>query len=345
MTIDRRRLLQASSLLALAPLTSGLTTSAALAQLATALPAGGAASRDPGRWRACLAVANMLMLVGPAGQDLKLAYLRTLIDGGLPNATRPRKVLIVGAGIAGLTAGLLLKQAGHQVTIIEANANRIGGRIKTFRTDQVNRPEVPAPFTDPRLYAEAGAMRIPSTHPLTLAFIDKLGLHRRPFYNVDIDPTTGNTAAPPPAVTYQAFTGELWQRGPTDTAFKSPSARNQTWLNANGLQIRRADYARDPAALNAGFGLTGPDGAKTTGGLVDRVLSPLHDKYQIGSSDGGEGGDIHALVEGWARLIYDVEPDVLGRFSAGPGWAEPSCHRCSGNAAEHDIAATAVFLP
>ena len=75
-------------------------------------------------------------------------------------------VIVVGAGITGLVAGYLLEQAGHRVTIIEANGNRVGGRIKTFRVG----PERPVPpFQDPRLYAEAGAMRLPDFFPLTLA--------------------------------------------------------------------------------------------------------------------------------------------------------------------------------
>ncbi len=54
---------------------------------------------------------------------------------------------MVGAGIAGLVAGPLLKQARHRMRIIEANADRIGERIKTFRTG----PELvdkPSPFVD-----------------------------------------------------------------------------------------------------------------------------------------------------------------------------------------------------
>jgi hypothetical protein len=41
-----------------------------------------------------------------------------------------RHVIIIGAGISGLTAGLLLRENGFQVTIVEA-AERIGGRIHT----------------------------------------------------------------------------------------------------------------------------------------------------------------------------------------------------------------------
>ncbi len=43
-------------------------------------------------------------------------------------------MFVVGAGIAGLTAAKLLKDAGHNVTIFEGT-NRVGGRIQTYRCD------------------------------------------------------------------------------------------------------------------------------------------------------------------------------------------------------------------
>jgi monoamine oxidase len=76
----------------------------------------------------------------------------------------PKKVVIVGAGIAGLAAGYELLQAGHDVQILEAQ-HRVGGRVYTLRE----------PFAK-GLYGEAGAMRIPRAHTLTLAYIEKFGL-------------------------------------------------------------------------------------------------------------------------------------------------------------------------
>jgi monoamine oxidase len=88
-----------------------------------------------------------------------------LIHSGLPpRTTRPKKVIVVGAGMAGLVAAYELLRAGHDPLILEAQ-QRVGGRVYTLR----------APFTH-GLYAEAGAMRLPSAHKLTLAYVEKFKL-------------------------------------------------------------------------------------------------------------------------------------------------------------------------
>lgn len=79
-----------------------------------------------------------------------------------------KRVIIIGAGMAGLVAGYELARAGHDPLILEAQ-NRVGGRVYTLRT-----------FA-PGLYAEAGAMRIPRVHDLTLGYVEHFGLPLRPF--------------------------------------------------------------------------------------------------------------------------------------------------------------------
>jgi monoamine oxidase len=70
-------------------------------------------------------------------------YLDILAAFRLPaarmDAERPSKVMIIGAGITGLLTAILLRGAGHEVTILEANKNRAGGRIKTFRGTRIRR--------------------------------------------------------------------------------------------------------------------------------------------------------------------------------------------------------------
>ena len=95
---------------------------------------------------------------------------QSIVERGLlPRASQAGKVIVVGAGMAGLVAGYELFRAGHEVVILEAQGH-VGGRVRTLRT----------PFA-PGLYAEAGAMRIPGAHRLTLAYAERFGLSLLPF--------------------------------------------------------------------------------------------------------------------------------------------------------------------
>jgi monoamine oxidase len=87
----------------------------------------------------------------------------------LERSGAPKRVLVVGAGLAGLSAAFELNQAGHDVTILEART-RPGGRVYTLRD----------PFPD-GLYAEAGATRIPNHHHFTLRYAELFGLTLDPF--------------------------------------------------------------------------------------------------------------------------------------------------------------------
>jgi monoamine oxidase len=81
-----------------------------------------------------------------------------------------KKVLVLGAGMAGLVAAYELTQLGHEVTVLEART-RPGGRVHTLRE----------PFSD-GLYAEEGAARIPDEHDLTLKYVKTFELPLEPFY-------------------------------------------------------------------------------------------------------------------------------------------------------------------
>jgi monoamine oxidase len=102
------------------------------------------------------------------------AYARRLdalpLSGPSKRHGAAKKIVILGAGLAGLAAAEELSKAGHQVTVLEARM-RPGGRVYTLRK----------PFTD-GLYAEAGAGRIPSTHALTLKYVKRFDLTLDPFW-------------------------------------------------------------------------------------------------------------------------------------------------------------------
>jgi monoamine oxidase len=110
----------------------------------------------------------MLNYVFPKLSSYKML---SIIRSGLEKTKIPKKIIIIGAGMAGLVSASLLKQAGHNVTILEAN-ERVGGRIYTLKGD----------FRDNQ-YLEAGAMRIPHTHLLTMEYIKKFQLPVNEFIN------------------------------------------------------------------------------------------------------------------------------------------------------------------
>jgi monoamine oxidase len=74
-------------------------------------------------------------------------------------APRSQRIAIIGAGMAGLYAGLLLRSRGHEVVVFEASPIRVGGRIYTVRFSE-----------DRNQYFEAGAMRIPKIPEQKLLF-------------------------------------------------------------------------------------------------------------------------------------------------------------------------------
>jgi monoamine oxidase len=81
----------------------------------------------------------------------------------------PRKIVVAGGGLSGLSAAYELARVGHQVTVVEAQ-KRTGGRVLTLRT------------FDENLYADAGAARIPDDHEWTLHYVKEFKLKLLPFY-------------------------------------------------------------------------------------------------------------------------------------------------------------------
>ncbi len=86
-----------------------------------------------------------------------------------PGEMKGVKIGIIGGGLAGLSAAFELRKLGADITILEANENRIGGRVYTYYFD----PEG-------KYYNEFGAHRIPVTHETTWHYINLLGLNTLP---------------------------------------------------------------------------------------------------------------------------------------------------------------------
>jgi len=85
------------------------------------------------------------------------------------------RVLILGAGIAGLTTAYELGKIGYDCRVLEARA-RPGGRCFTVRKGTVSEEEGPGQTAafDEGLYFNAGPMRIPHHHSITLGYCREL---------------------------------------------------------------------------------------------------------------------------------------------------------------------------
>ena len=103
------------------------------------------------------------VLSGAAAAIAAPAIARGAIPAG------PETILVIGAGLAGMTAGLRIRETGRRVIVLEAR-DVAGGRVRTIRD----------PF-DNGLYGEAGAARISDVHHFVLHWTNRFGLNLVPF--------------------------------------------------------------------------------------------------------------------------------------------------------------------
>ncbi len=97
-----------------------------------------------------------------------------------------RRVAILGAGIAGLTAAFELGRAGFDCTILETR-NRAGGRSWTLRrgdlVGEIDSRQRCRFDADAELYANMGPARIPQHHQALLGYCLELGVPLQPMVN------------------------------------------------------------------------------------------------------------------------------------------------------------------
>lgn len=95
-----------------------------------------------------------------------MSPLSDITTYGAPGQYKGIKVAVVGAGVAGLAAAFELRKLGFDITIFEAEDQRIGGRIYTHYFDR-----------DKKLYGEFGAGRIPASHEIVWHYINLFKLN------------------------------------------------------------------------------------------------------------------------------------------------------------------------
>lgn len=101
---------------------------------------------------------------------------------------RGKKVVIVGAGIAGLTSAWELSKAGYEITLLEATQH-VGGRNRTVRhgdtLHEVDSKQVCSFDDEPHLYFNAGPARLPYHHGAVMAYCREFGVALEPFINTN----------------------------------------------------------------------------------------------------------------------------------------------------------------
>ncbi|YCH45570.1 flavin monoamine oxidase family protein [Pseudomonas sp. SA195] len=116
---------------------------------------------------------------------------------GLSGAPSGTSVLVLGAGLAGMTAAYELRRAGYRVKVLEYNAKaggrcwtlrggdrfaELGGAVQTCRFDEGN-------------YLNPGPWRIPYHHHAVLNYCKRLGVKLEPFMQVNYNALVHSTEA------------------------------------------------------------------------------------------------------------------------------------------------------
>ncbi|BFI54926.1 Monoamine oxidase [Yersinia pseudotuberculosis] len=158
----------------------------------------------------------------PNPPDLCFNY-RKLVTNGIANAEgKNDKILIIGAGITGLTAARELYRAGFDNVVIYESNNRISGRLFTINNNESNIPQnfKYTPF-------EMGAMRMPFFN--TSEQEPKKGMsllaHYAKIFNLDIQ------GFPNPGTKFTKLTGIYLKDG----LFDNSSPNMILWENTDGM--------------------------------------------------------------------------------------------------------------
>src|SRR5262245_11621531 len=160
------------------------------------------------------------------------------------------RVIVIGAGLAGLTTAYELKKLGYTVEVLEARG-RTGGRCFTVRGGTASEEEGSKQTCrfDPDLYINAGPARIPHSHAITLAYCKELGVPLEVFTSVNEAAYVHQSAPKDAACTklrlkeiradWRGYTSEMLAKAVTHDALDRPMTKDDRdriveWLKREG---------------------------------------------------------------------------------------------------------------
>jgi monoamine oxidase len=198
-----------------------------------------------------------------------------------------KEVVVIGAGLGGLSAAYELQKLGYRVTILEAQ-ERVGGRVLTEREGFGG------------AWAEMGAVRVPDSHAFTNRYIKELGLELVEY----------PSNSPVYYINGQRFFHKDGQKWPLDLTAEEQIAGPDTWYDYVGRSFDDiGDATRPPwpslVAREKYDGLTVTEYLKQQGASDDFL--------RLGRADnGGEIDTFNALLWLGAEWIDRTWDKTLG---------------------------------
>jgi monoamine oxidase len=204
------------------------------------------------------------------------------------------RVIVLGAGIAGLTAAYELQKLGYECDVLEARG-RPGGRASTVRRGFVSEETSPTDGQvctfDEDQYFNPGPMRIPNTHRTTLAYCRELGVPLEMFttineaayvHSANADPSAAKLRLRELHADWRGMTSEMLAKAIAQGSLDRPldaddKARILDWLRVEGDLDAQLRYS---GTMRRGYRI--PPGAGTAAGVLTDPIALtrlLHSTY------------------------------------------------------------------
>lgn len=224
--------------------------------------------------------------------SILMALLQQSTRSVTPEPANQRRVVIIGAGAAGLAAGRRLHDAGHDVTLLEAR-DRVGGRVWT------DYDLAPHPV-------ELGAEFVHGSSILTWKWLEKYGLHTLPtIKDRHIYASLGGVIKKFDRLVREDWEDEIWELAEAWLDDDQPDTSLRALLdNAEMLQPHNAELAR---LINNVYAEDYAADLKHLG-----AVGLLQADY---AGDNAEDGD-YRVVEGYTRFMKALAASLDIRFHA-----------------------------